>query len=77
MDMHGIPYMYQFHWFWMFIWFAFWILIIVGLFFIIRSFMCSKTGNQKRAIDILEERYAKGEILRDEYLEKKKDIAGE
>ena len=28
------------------------------------------------ALDVLEERYAKGEIQREEYLEKKKDITG-
>jgi putative membrane protein len=28
------------------------------------------------ALDILEERYARGEINRDEYLEKKRDLAG-
>ena len=28
------------------------------------------------ALDVLEERYARGEIKRDEYLEKKRDIAG-
>ena len=28
------------------------------------------------ALDVLEERYARGEIKRDEYLEKKRDITG-
>ena len=36
------------------------------------------TGNGKRSpgLDILEERYAKGEIERDEYLQKKRDMTG-
>jgi putative membrane protein len=35
-------------------------------------------GMERRptALDVLEERYARGEINRDEYLEKKRDIAG-
>lgn len=31
---------------------------------------------RRSSLDILEERYARGEIDRDEYLEKKKDITG-
>ena len=30
----------------------------------------------KTALDILQERYAKGEVQRDEFLEKKKDLGG-
>jgi len=33
-------------------------------------------GARSPALDILEERYARGEIQRDEYLQKKKDILG-
>ena len=42
----------------------------------------SDAGNQARierrspGLDALEERYARGEINRDEYLQKKKDMAG-
>ncbi len=75
MEMHGMPYMYQAHWPWMIVWLVFWILIIVGAFFIIRAIIGTKTGDQKSAIEILKERYAKGEISKDEYLEKKKDIS--
>ena len=78
MGMHGMGYYYPFHWFGMIIWFILLVLIIAGIILIIRSFMGStKTGDQKRAIDILKERYAKGEISKDEYLEKKKDITGD
>ena len=34
------------------------------------------TGNRKEALDILEARYARGEIQRDEYLQKKQDLGG-
>jgi len=33
-------------------------------------------GSRSQALDILEGRYARGEIQRDEYLEKKKDLGG-
>ena len=75
--MHGMGYYYPFHWFGMIIWFILLLLIIAGITLITRSFMSAKTGGQKRASDILKERYAKGEISKDEYLEKKKDITGD
>ena len=33
-------------------------------------------GRRSSGLDILEERYAKGEIQREEYLEKKRDLNG-
>ena len=33
-------------------------------------------GRRSSGLDVLEERYARGEIKRDEYLEKKHDIGG-
>jgi len=33
-------------------------------------------SSRKEALDILESRYAKGEIQRDEYLQKKQDLGG-
>ena len=32
--------------------------------------------NRSSALDVLEERYAKGEIQREEYLQKKRDLGG-
>ena len=36
----------------------------------------SAPGSRKEALDILEGRYARGEIQRDEYLQKKQDLGG-
>jgi putative membrane protein len=33
-------------------------------------------GRRSPGLDVLEERYARGEIKRDEYLEKKRDLSG-
>lgn len=71
-----MPNMYSYHWGWMALWLVFWVLIIAGLFLIFRTLMEKRTGGRKRGIDILNERYARGEITRDEYHEKKKDILG-
>jgi putative membrane protein len=36
----------------------------------------SPSGSRAEALSILEQRYAKGEIQRDEYLQKKQDLGG-
>jgi putative membrane protein len=61
---------------------VFWILILVGLVFLIR-WLIQSTGRDKttgsggnRALEILKERYAKGEIDKDEFDSKKKDLLG-
>ncbi len=59
----------------------FWVVVIVGIVLLVRSL----TGRERRhswpnrhspGLDVLEERYARGEISREEYLEKKRDILG-
>jgi putative membrane protein len=60
--------------------FIFWLVIlaviVAGVVWFIRSEPLA--GNQRRltSLDILEERYARGEINREEYLQKKRDIVG-
>ena len=56
----------------------FWILAVIGLFILIRWLM---PGHRRRwrdwghsAMDTLKERYAKGEIGKEEFEEKKKDL---
>jgi len=59
----------------------FWILLIVGLAVLIR-FLVVKTrsvssigGSRRNALEILEERYARGEIDKPEFEQKKHDLA--
>lgn len=58
----------------------FWILVIVGLVFLIKWLIhMSKGGTEvkhsgSRALDILQERYARGEIDKEEFDQKKKDL---
>ena len=61
---------------------VFWILIIVGLVFLIK-WLIQSTGRDRttgiggnRSIEILKERYAKGEIDKEEFESKKKDLSG-
>ena len=60
---------------------VFWIAVIVGIIFLIRWLVIStrtedhKARHEDSAIEILRKRYARGEINKEEFEEKKKDLA--
>jgi putative membrane protein len=73
---------YGMGWFGGIIMIVFWILILVGLIFLIK-WLIQSTGRGKatgsgadRSLEILKERYAKGEIDKQEFESKKKDLSG-
>ena len=57
---------------------AFWIVLLVGLFALVfrlgRSPGGERPTSRSAGLEALEERYARGEIQRDEFLQKKTDI---
>ncbi len=58
----------------------FWMLIIAGVFLLIRSYLTTRplqVGGPHSAIEILRQRYAKGELSQEEYLRMKQDLAEE
>ena len=72
---------YGMGWFGEILMIVFWILIIVGLVFLIK-WLIQSTGRDKttgsgenRALEILKERYARGEIDKEEFETKKKDLS--
>lgn len=58
---------------------AFWVLILVGLILLIRWLLQITRGEKdgfrrQSALDIIKERYARGEISKSEYLSMKQDL---
>ena len=64
----------------MIFWVVVLIALVVGVVWLLRATMTAgtyhATPRRSAGLDVLEERYAHGEIGRDEYLQKKKDILG-
>lgn len=62
------------------IWIVTLIAIVILILWLLRSFAWSRMHytppRRSSGLDVLEERYARGEINRDEYLQKKGDIDG-
>lgn len=59
---------------------VFWLLLIVGVVFLlvwaVQKFVGSTSGKvEESALDVLKKRYARGEIPREEYEEKKRDLS--
>jgi putative membrane protein len=57
----------------------FWILVILGVMYFVKSITGSKKVEEKEdtALDILKKRYAKGEITKEEFDRMKDDLAKE
>lgn len=65
----------------MIIWLLFLVLVVAAVVWLVRSIAHASNGQarlERRSpgLEVLEERYAKGEIQRDEYLQKKRDLSG-
>lgn len=61
------------HWgMWIFF-IIFWLLIVLGIVAIVRWFN-AKTRNEESSIEVLEKRYAKGEISKEEFEKMKQQI---
>ena len=54
----------------------FWIAIIVGIVFLVRYFVRQgrQSGKEDSALEILRQRYARGEVSKEEYEEKRRDL---
>lgn len=53
---------------------AFWALVIAGIVWLVRQIGTGALQGSNSALEVLKERYAKGELTRDEFEKMKKDI---
>lgn len=74
MMMYWYPGMGLYGWFLMVLWWAFIIVAIVALIRWISSQGNGQDGASKTPLDILKERYARGEIDKKEFEQKKRDL---
>ncbi len=58
-----------------FMW-LFWLVVIVAIIWAVKAIGGGPTERSKSALDVLDERYARGDIGREEYEQKRKDIKG-
>ncbi|MDD5474650.1 MAG: SHOCT domain-containing protein [Candidatus Methanoperedens sp.] len=54
--------------------FIFWILILIGLILLIKYLWEGGAKKEESALELLKKRYARGEISKEEFEEKKKDL---
>lgn len=77
MDGFGMTGGFGFGWIFMILW---WVLIIVGIAALVKwmvtpSGAYGRTGSDSKALDILKERYARGEIDEQDFQKRKRDLA--
>jgi putative membrane protein len=77
MDGFGMTGGFGFGWIFMILW---WVLIIVGIAALVKWMVTpsgghSRTGSGSKALDILKERYARGEIDEQDFQKRKRDLA--
>lgn len=76
MDGFGMTGGFGFGWIFMMLW---WVLILVGIAALVKWMVASsgagsRTGSDSKALDILKERYARGEIDEQEFQKRKRDL---
>lgn len=54
--------------------FIFWILVLIGLVLLIKYLWEGGAKKEESALEVLKKRYARGEISKEEFEEKKKDL---
>lgn len=54
--------------------FIFWLLILIGLVLLIKYLWEGGAKKEESALELLKKRYARGEISKEEFEEKKKDL---
>lgn len=54
--------------------FIFWLLILIGLILLIKYLWEGGARKEESALELLKKRYARGEISKEEFEEKKKDL---